>query len=491
MANLRNNHKVPQTEVRPYLMSNLDLNARQTQVQENCDPHGRGAAGPLIPAWTRIIFSLLIVLAPVFAQALEPDCKCEPMKCSECMIPQDQPEFYTAPCAEGKKVKSCARQKCVAIKPPPSQCVQKSASDTPIQKINPEASIVLSSDPSDLSSEAVGTVHLVTGEAWLLGRKADPMQLQANNYVLIGESIETKENGRVRVIFNDRNVLTVTPNTHVTIDDYTIDRKFSKLKEANEKISRMIFDISRFLAGPTTPIPGSSASSEHDSKKRDSGLSRVSLNLMRGKIRNMVNNSYKDNSQNYFRVKTPAAVAGVRGTDFVSAYDVETGDARVDTLLGAVNIEPMAATKTYSGNQDQIASDLNVVKGESILLTRDVSENKNSISWSWKKRQLTTAEQIRIRKETNWTIDEAEKLSKLERPDAPICSKPAAKFNTCQWVCKGNPEGESKCRTDLKGVACIRSRCNANGMWAEQSRVPVSSGRSCDGMKSVLAPCDY
>lgn len=455
-------------------------------------------------------FSLAVILAvltPNHAQALDPDCKCEPMKCSECMVPQDQPEFYTAPCAEGKKVKSCARQKCVAIEPVPLQCANKAAPSPETTK-GSEASIVINNEPHDFASEAIGTVNLVTGEAWLLGRSADPIQLQTNNYVLIGETIETKENGRVRVIFNDRNVLTVTPNTQVTIDDYTIDRSISRFKEAVEKVSRMIFDVSRMLAGPPTPSSSSSGVGGHDGKQRDSGLSRVTLNLMRGKIRNMVNNSYKDTSQNYFRVKTPAAVAGVRGTDFVSVYDLDSGDAEVHTLLGAVNIDPTATAKTLTSGREDSKEELNVAKGESILLSRmeakdALSENDTSSFqspslpsapkhvWNWKKRELSVAEQNKIRRETNWTIDEAIKLSKLERPDAPICSEPHARFNSCQWTCKGNPEGETKCRTDLKGVACVRSRCNANGVWAEQIRVPASSGRSCDGMKSVVGPCDY
>ncbi|NJL23792.1 MAG: hypothetical protein HC902_00490 [Calothrix sp. SM1_5_4] len=60
------------------------------------------------------------------------------------------------------------------------------------------------------------------------------------------------------------------------------------------------------------------------------------LNLIKGKIRNQVEQKYKSKTS-YYRVQTRAAVAGVRGTDFVIEHNegkqIET---RVETLGGRV-----------------------------------------------------------------------------------------------------------------------------------------------------------
>lgn len=58
-----------------------------------------------------------------------------------------------------------------------------------------------------------------------------------------------------------------------------------------------------------------------------------------------------------------------------------------------------------------------------------------------------------------------------------ICENPGGEFNHCMWV--------------LEGGHCYRSRCNANGIWAEKVQVPVvKSGTQCSKVPHV-APCDY
>ena len=58
------------------------------------------------------------------------------------------------------------------------------------------------------------------------------------------------------------------------------------------------------------------------------------LNIVYGKVRAKVNQKYEGN--NTFQVKTPTAVAGVRGTDFFTSFDKQANLTRVVTFEGKV-----------------------------------------------------------------------------------------------------------------------------------------------------------
>ncbi|QDK37542.1 hypothetical protein [Bdellovibrio sp. NC01] len=84
------------------------------------------------------------------------------------------------------------------------------------------------------------------------------------------------------------------------------------------------------------------------------------------------------------------------------------------------------------------------------------------------------------------------KAAEEAKRSGAICSAPSAKFNQCAWVCLNNPAKEKKaCLTEKEGVSCVRRRCNANGVWAEES--PVDAQKSSIQCKAqpVVAPCDY
>lgn len=65
----------------------------------------------------------------------------------------------------------------------------------------------------------------------------------------------------------------------------------------------------------------------------------VLLNLSHGKLRNEVKNTYDD--KNKYEVKTPTAVAGVRGTDFVVNHNLKTNMTEVQTLTGSVSFSAL------------------------------------------------------------------------------------------------------------------------------------------------------
>ncbi|MFM6929521.1 MAG: hypothetical protein ACKOX6_13715 [Bdellovibrio sp.] len=67
-----------------------------------------------------------------------------------------------------------------------------------------------------------------------------------------------------------------------------------------------------------------------------------------------------------------------------------------------------------------------------------------------------------------------------EGKSGAICAKPAGRFNECVWQKVGKSDG-----------ACQRRRCNANGVWAEETTVDAQKpGTNCKA-QPVVAPCDY
>lgn len=80
------------------------------------------------------------------------------------------------------------------------------------------------------------------------------------------------------------------------------------------------------------------------------------------------------------------------------------------------------------------------------------------------------------------------KAAKEQRLPNQICAKPFAELNQCRWVCNDNPKKAKTCALD-QGAKCIRSRCNANGEWAEDYELPNDQSKC--GLKPIVAACDY
>ncbi len=64
---------------------------------------------------------------------------------------------------------------------------------------------------------------------------------------------------------------------------------------------------------------------------------KVLLDVLKGKVRSTVKQKY-DGQANTFQVKTKAAVAGVRGTDFIASYDPSVGRLEIVTFEGRVEV---------------------------------------------------------------------------------------------------------------------------------------------------------
>lgn len=72
-----------------------------------------------------------------------------------------------------------------------------------------------------------------------------------------------------------------------------------------------------------------------------------------------------------------------------------------------------------------------------------------------------------------------------------ICEAPFAKLNECVWRCLQNPKKEKQICRIVQGAKCMRSRCNANGQWVDETQLSSTAGEAKCLAKPVVAPCDY
>jgi len=112
-----------------------------------------------------------------------------------------------------------------------------------------------------------GTVQLGRGGTWI------PATIGTG--IMVGDELRTGA-GRVRVVFQDGSVLTAADNTQIRIDE-------------------QVFDPNR-------------------------AVSRSLIRLVQGKIRALVS-EYYERPRSFFQIETVTAVSGVRGTEFVIAFD--------------------------------------------------------------------------------------------------------------------------------------------------------------------------
>ncbi len=85
-----------------------------------------------------------------------------------------------------------------------------------------------------------------------------------------------------------------------------------------------------------------------------------------------------------------------------------------------------------------------------------------------------------------------EKAKKESLKVGQICAKPGGKLNECSWSCLQNPKGEkSQCLADKPGVSCVRRRCNANGLWGEETTLESGAAMLKCKAQPFVSMCDY
>lgn len=168
------------------------------------------------------------------------------------------------------------------------------------------------------SFAANGTFIIVKNDVNI--QKKDGIQevAKVGSTISVGDTVVSGADSRAKIAMQDRNIITILPNSRLVIEDYK-----SSDKEKNVKLS-----------------------------------------LLEGKVRNDVKEKY-DNDKNKFQIRTPTAVAGVRGTKFITSYMVNTKTTEVITLKGEVQV-----TK-FDPNKSTVLGTVTVSQGEKATMTSD------------------------------------------------------------------------------------------------------------------------
>ena len=374
-------------------------------------------------------------------------CDCPKLSCNtECEIEQDL-TFYTEKCANGQRVKSCSRPTCIKMAHPPASCgvVMNGATPPKSSDLGTEREVASTS----VEAEVVGRVQFIEGNVKKVVGATEKVDLNVGDEIREKDRIQTDKTGKLQIKFNSGNVLNITPNSEVGITEATD--------------SKPNFGVDK---------------------------KRMVLDLIKGKVRNKVNQKY-NGEESYYRVRTGAAVAGVRGTDFVmSAFDEnENAIAKIETLEGKVELS------------DKDFKDKAVVApGEGATYVSPLAITDKNKAEFVSQGHLTpvyklSAEEVAVlASETEFALPGAvKKIKRASRAanEKTICANPTGQMNQCAWICENNPAGEGTCRTDLPQVSCVRRMCNANGEWSGPTRLPSSYSESCAPNKPVVKPCDY
>ena len=139
-----------------------------------------------------------------------------------------------------------------------------------------------------------GVLMVVKGDVKVQSVKSKTMTAaKVGMQVNEGDTVIAGKDSRAKLVMMDKNIINISPDSKFTLEKYVNDEN-------------------------------------KDNKN-------VVLNVLYGKIRSTVNQKY-DGEKSKFHVKTPSAVAGVRGTDFFTGYNVSNKQTTIVTIQGQVEV---------------------------------------------------------------------------------------------------------------------------------------------------------
>lgn len=395
-----------------------------------------------------LIFSAAFLLSPIFSTTAFADpevtCECLDTHCGKCET-ETGVDFYTEKCGPGlSKVKSCKRPQCAPVLEQ-EFCLAK-LMGAPA----PQRSIASARTP-ETTLESPIEVILAVGRS-RLERGDSSFDLVKGMKVSVGDRVVTAEDGRVRIRFPELSEIFVSPQSSIVISEALIEKR----------------------VGPS---------------KRT-----ILLDLKHGRVRSRVQGRY-DDGESKFEVKTRSAVAGVRGTDFIVAFDPgeQAWKMDVQTLSGKVAMDDTLKKR----HADVVAS-----THASFIVSNPPSANasREEIDAAVARGQMSgvqkmSEEEVRDLNATTDILYKTVAFASLPRQPAAseksnLCRAPAGAFNQCAWTCEGNPKGAKKCRADLPKVSCVRRLCRASGEWAEATVLPSKEGGvACESSSTIVGDC--
>lgn len=180
-------------------------------------------------------------------------------------------------------------------------------------------SILASAVWAQAAFASCGTFEVSKGDVTIQPASGAAKAAAVGAKICAGETVVAGESARAKIKMEDGNELNISPNSKIVIETYQYD------VAANKK--------------------------------------KVMLNVLRGKVRattreeNMYNDKAKDGQANTFQVRTKSAVAGVRGTDFLTGFDPGKNKMEVVTFRGKVDVGQL-------GTGGQLTNTVSVTVGQ-------------------------------------------------------------------------------------------------------------------------------
>ncbi|MCB0385045.1 MAG: FecR domain-containing protein [Bdellovibrionales bacterium] len=370
-------------------------------------------------------------------------CDCPKLECNTCEN-QTGLTFYSEKCGDGSRVRSCARPSCEMKDPIPNGCEKAVKKRQPQKEKNREPATASGAS----RGPEIGKAILIKGTVWLEELSGKRHRITMGDGIHLKDLLITETSAEAKVEFQDGNEIHVQPNSKVKMVEYDMDAG---------KVDR-----------------------------------KTLLNLIKGKVRNKVKNKYQGTDTSYYKVKTRSAVAGVRGTDFVVSFEIGHKEVtKVETLTGAVELANPDQSQMVEVPKGTYASYVVEASSSEVFSDEEISEFV-ARGYLTPVHKMTAAEIANLDWETEVTNQAQRKTASTNKKASKyVCKSPQAEMNQCYWACQNNPKGEKRCRTDLPQVNCVRRRCDANGNWSDESRLPASFHDQCGSSGVRVAPCDY
>lgn len=141
------------------------------------------------------------------------------------------------------------------------------------------------------SAAVIGQVMVFKGSAaQIIDGKMEVIKVGAK--IHDQSNIQAESNAYIKIVMNDRNILVVSGKSDLFINEYQNTKKAKK----------------------------------------------VLITLKEGSLRHALKQKYT-NKEDSYQVKTATSVAGVRGTDFLTQYELDSGDTVLCTLEGKVSFD--------------------------------------------------------------------------------------------------------------------------------------------------------
>jgi hypothetical protein len=257
-------------------------------------------------------------------------------------------------------------------------------------------------------AEATGTFMVVKGDVQVTSKAGTTQKAKIGMKVQESDIIASGADSRAKIVMSDKNVINISPDTKLELEKYVYD-------------------------------PNS------DNKQ-------VSLNVLQGKVRATVEQKY-DGEKNKFHVKTPSAVAGVRGTDFLTSFSASNRETKIVTFEGKVAVglpgpngsianpvfvNPGQTTTAQGGSppnkpQPVPANELNNMKSESQADSakgndkKDTSANSESKEEKKDEQQVAKDEAKEEKKDEQQAAKDEQRDDKKASTEEPKEDKPVAK----------------------------------------------------------------